>query len=94
MILFIYIVLLFKTNTFRMLSIQRLSANCVQCAILLLTSTLMYAVAMGNISLAVLTCFIISPVFSIAKPVSQRFAFVCIKFFKTLIAIFSLVLGS
>ena len=56
-----------------MLATQQLSANCVQCAILLLISTLMYAVAMGNISLAVLTCLIISPVFSIAKPVSQRF---------------------
>ncbi|XP_046631275.1 glycosylphosphatidylinositol anchor attachment 1 protein-like [Daphnia pulicaria] len=69
--------ILTSTVGVRMLSIQRLSANCVQCAILLLTSTLMYAVAMGNISLAVLTCFIISPVFSIAKPVSQRFLKYC-----------------
>ncbi|XP_032792055.1 LOW QUALITY PROTEIN: glycosylphosphatidylinositol anchor attachment 1 protein [Daphnia magna] len=69
--------MLISTFGARTLSTQRLSAKCVQCAILLLTSTLMYAVAMGNVSLGVLTCLVISPVFSIAKAVSQRFFQYC-----------------
>lgn len=39
---------------------------------LLLISTLMYAVAMGNISLAVLTSLVVCPAFSLAKPGVRR----------------------
>ena len=38
-----------------------------------MVSTLMYAVAMGNISLAFLTGLVITPIFSCASPVSNRF---------------------
>lgn len=64
---------LFSTLGAKALQVQNLPSSCVQCAILLMISTLMYAVAMGNISLAFLTGLFICPIFSFANPVSQRF---------------------
>jgi len=57
----------------RFLGLQKMSAKCVHCALLLLTSTFLYAVAMGNISLAVLTCLVICPAFSLATPTLRRY---------------------
>jgi len=63
---------LFSTVGARALQVQKLPSSCVHCAVLLMLSTLMYAVAMGNYSLAFLTGVFICPIFSLANPVSGR----------------------
>jgi len=63
---------LFSFVFVRGLRVGNLPPNCVHCAVLLMLSTLMYAVAMGNYSLAFLTGVFICPIFSFANPGSNR----------------------